>query len=90
MQECAEMGASCSLVVGGIFEMFLQDERYEQLKLRKGFVREAIKNGLQLVRRTFLSSPRRGAMDDQGRYRGSVMREDLWKRTHLGSRKSVM
>lgn len=42
-------GQHCSIVVGGVAEIFLQNGATEQLQLRKGFIREALRNGYDLV-----------------------------------------
>jgi hypothetical protein len=35
--------------VGGVSEMFLPDDRVERVKLRRGFIRQAIKHGYDIV-----------------------------------------
>jgi len=35
--------------VGGIAEMFLLDDEREQVLMRRGFIREAIKNGVDIM-----------------------------------------
>lgn len=35
--------------MGGVAEMFLLDEEREQVLLRRGFIREAIKNGIDIM-----------------------------------------
>ena len=35
--------------MGGIAEMFLVDEEKEQVLLRRGFIREAMKNGIDIM-----------------------------------------
>lgn len=44
-----DAGGNCSIVVGGVAEIFLQNDTTEQLQLRKGFIREALRNGYDLV-----------------------------------------
>ncbi|KAM3571818.1 hypothetical protein VYU27_006156 [Nannochloropsis oceanica] len=47
--EAKQQGQHCSIVVGGVAEIFLQNGETEQLQLRKGFIREALRNGYDLV-----------------------------------------
>ena len=44
-----KVDAHAAIVVGGVAEMFLQSEKAENIKMRKGFIREAIRNGYDIV-----------------------------------------
>lgn len=43
------LNAHAAIVVGGVAEMFLQSQKVERIKMRKGFIREAIRNGYDIV-----------------------------------------
>lgn len=43
------INAHAAIVVGGVKEMFLLSQKAEKIKMRKGFIREAIRNGYDIV-----------------------------------------
>ena len=46
----SQCDSSCCLVVGGVAEMFMPpDDTHEKIRMRKGFVREAILHQYDLV-----------------------------------------
>lgn len=49
IKEIRGMGASVSIVVGGVAEMFTACDEAEVVLLRSGFIREAVRNGFDIV-----------------------------------------